>query len=335
MTVWKVVIPDRVAPPADVEQSVFGARAEVVALQAQTEAELRGHIEDADAVLAWHDLTWDAALLREMPKCRVIVRVGVGFDNVDLQAAAAQNIAVSNVPDYGTNDVADHAMALLLSLARGLIGYDRCAREGHWSWGLAPSFRITGKQLGIIGLGRIGAATSLRAKAFGMRVGYYDPYKPSGWDKTLGVKRYLSLEELAAESDVVSVHAPLTEETRGMLGAQFFAHTRPGVVLINTARGPVLDWKAFAAAFNEQRIAAAGFDVLPVEPPKQDDPVIAAWIAGDPRVRDRLIITPHCAFYSAEARLEMRRKAAEEALRILSGERPLNPVGLDRPATLP
>jgi phosphoglycerate dehydrogenase-like enzyme len=187
-----------------------------------------------------------------------------------------------------------------------------------------PSFRLTEKRLGIVGLGRIGTATALRARAFGMRVGFYDPYKPSGWDKALGVERFLSLDALARACDAVSVHTPLTPETRGLLGREFFAAARPGLVLINTARGPVIEWEAFRAAFEDGRVAAAGLDVLPIEPPDRTDPLIGAWMAG--ATGDRLIVTPHCAFYSPEALIEMRRKAAEEALRILSGAGPLNRV---------
>jgi C-terminal binding protein len=324
MTVWNVIVPDRVVPPAEVEQQVFGDRARVIALNATTEAQLRGHIEEADAILAWHDLVWSAEVLASMPRCRALVRVGVGFDNVDVAAATRQGIAVSNVPDYGTHDVADHAMALLLSLARGLEGSNRVAREGAWKWGLVPSFRLTDKVLGIVGLGRIGTATALRAKAFGMKVGFYDPYKPSGWDKALGLTRFHSLAELARASDVVSLHTPLTDETRGMIGGSFFAAAKQGLVVINTARGPVIDWPAFAEAFRSGRISCAGLDVLPTEPADAADPLIGAWMKGDPLARERLLITPHCAFYSPEALFEMRRKAAEEALRILSGERPLN-----------
>lgn len=321
---WHVVIPDRVVPPADVEQAVFGDRAIVTALEAHANADLRGRHETADAILAWHDLVWDAGTLASMPRCKALVRVGVGFDNVDLEAARRQGIVVSNVPDYGTHDVADHAIALLLSLARGLAGSDRVARGGAWRWGLVPSFRLTDKWLGIVGLGRIGTATALRAKAFGMRVGFYDPYKPSGWDKALGLTRFLSLDELARTCDVVSLHTPLTPETRGLIGHAFFEAARPGLVVINTARGPVLDWQAFRAAFETGRISCAGLDVLPIEPPDRTDALIAAWESG--ALGERLLVTPHCAFYSPEAVVEMRRKSAEEALRILSGVGPLNRV---------
>lgn len=327
MSGWQVIVADRLPAPADVEQQVFGERGRVIALEARTESELRGRIEQADAILAWHDLRWTSDVLATLERCKVIVRVGVGFDNVDLEAARARKIVVCNVPDYGTNDVADHALALLLAIARGLPGNDRIARDGAWAWGLVPSFRLTDKTLGIVGLGRIGSATALRAKAFGMRVGYYDPYRPSGWDKTLGVTRYHSLGELARASDVVSLHAPLTHETTGMIDGGFFAQTKRGVVLINTARGPIVDWPAFASAFSLGHVAAAGFDVLPIEPADRGDPLIRAWMTGEPAVRDRLVITPHCAFYSAEAMAEMRRKAAEEAMRVLAGEPPLNRVG--------
>ncbi len=323
---WKIVVPDRLAPPPDIEQHVFGDRGTVSVLQAKTEAALVGQIEDADAILAWHDLQWTAGVLATLRRCKAIVRVGVGYDNVDLEAARAHGITVCNVPDYGTHDVADHAIALLLSLARGLVGNDREARSGAWAWGLVPSFRLTDKTLGIVGLGRIGAATAIRAKAFGLRVGFYDPYRPSGWDKALGLTRYHSLSELAAASQIVSLHTPLTTETRGMIGREFFAAAPHGQVLINTARGPIVDWPAFSQAFESGRVAAAGFDVLPTEPADRNDALLRAWMEGRSDVRDRLVITPHCAFFSQEAMHEMRRKAAEEALRILLGQPAMNLV---------
>jgi D-3-phosphoglycerate dehydrogenase/C-terminal binding protein len=323
---WIVVVPDRMKPPADVEQAVFGDRAMVRVLGAHRNEQLPGHIEDADAILAWHDLRWDASVLATLRRCKTLVRVGVGFDNVDLVAARDRGIVVCNVPDYGTHDVADHAIALLLSLARGLDGNNRISREGAWGWGLVPSFRITGKTLGLVGLGRIGTATAVRAKAFGMNVAFYDPYKPQGWDKALGIARFHSLNELAAASDIVSLHTPLTPETRGMIGREFFAAAKRGQVLVNTARGPVVDWPAFSSAFADGTISAAAFDVLPVEPADAREPLIRAWMDGRPDVRDRFIVTPHCAFYSQEALVEMRRKAAEEALRVLEGKRPLNQV---------
>ncbi|MBX2803286.1 MAG: C-terminal binding protein [Myxococcales bacterium] len=327
MSRWTVIVPDRLAPPADVEQAVFGDDAEVITLQAKHNAELEGCIEGANAILAWHDLQWTEAVLRTMPECRVLVRVGVGYDNVDLDAAEKLGITVCNVPDYGTHDVADHAIALLLALARGLVGHDRCARTDHWQWGLVDTFRLTGRRLGIVGLGCIGTATALRAKAFGLDVSFYDPYLPEGWDKTYQLRRHRSLTDLAADSEIVSLHVPLTPQTRGMVDASFFDAASDGLVLINTARGPVVDWPAFRAAFDSGRVRCAGLDVLPDEPLDRTDPLLARWVAEEPSVRERLLITPHCAFYSQSALHEMRRKAAEEALRVLRGDPPLTRVG--------
>lgn len=326
MTRWQVVVADRLGPPADVEEAVFGDLAAVTLLQARSVAALRGQIEEADAILAWHELEWTEEVIAGLRRCRVIVRVGVGVDNVDLAAARRRGISVCHVPDYGTNDVADHALALLLALARGLVGNDRAARGGAWAWGLARSFRLTGRTLGIVGLGRIGTAVALRAMAFGMRVVYFDPYVAPGWDKALGVTRAATLAELAGSCDVISVHCPATAETRGMLGGSFFAGLRAGAILINTARGSIVDWAAFSSAFNNWQVAAAGFDVLPVEPADLADPLLKAWADGAAEVRDRLIVTPHCAFYSPEAVVELRRLAAEEALRVLLGEPPRAPV---------
>jgi len=327
-TPWKVVIADRISGTPDVEQRIFGSQAQVLALNAKRNEEVLGRIEDADAILAWHDLHWNEAMLSRLKKCKSIVRVGAGFDNVDLATAKKFGIIVSNVPDYGTHDVADHAMSLLLALARGLFPNNRKSTEGEksWAWGLAPSFRLTGKKMGIIGLGRIGTAAAMRAKAFGMEVGFYDPYKPAGWDKALGLIKYFTLRELLAESDVLSFHTPLTPETKGMANREFFTHCKRGVVVINTARGPVMDWLAFKDAFQSGQISCAGFDVLPVEPIDLEDSMLRSWANGDSELRDRLLITPHCAFYSSEAFLEMREKAALESLRVLRGEKPQSQV---------
>ncbi len=324
---WKVVIPDRVKGPAEIEESISQGRAEIICLGAHQNNELRGKIEDAHAILAWHDLRWDAETLSSLKQCKVLVRVGAGFDNVDLDSARKLGIVISNVPDYGTNDVADHAIGLLLALARGLIGHDRQSKSGpeKWAWGLTPTFRLTGKKLGIVGLGRIGTATALRAKSLGLEVGFYDPYKPSGWEKSLSLKRFSTLEELAKNVFIVSLHTPLTPETRGFIDQKFWASTQKGVVLINTARGPILNWQDFKKYFESGQIGSAGFDVLPQEPPDLNEAFFKQWLKDD-SLKNRLLITPHCAFYSDEAVVEMREKAMREALRVLSGEKPLNQV---------
>ena len=257
----------------------------------------------------------------KLDRCKVIIRCGVGFDNVDLKAAGEKGIPVCNVPDYGTTDVADHAMALLLSLMRGLPAYDAAARDPKtWVWTAAgPLRRVTGARLGLIGLGRIGTAVALRAKAFGMRVSFYDPYINDGYDKVMGIERASSLDALLPGLDAVSFHVPLTPETRSMGSAGFFAKLSPGAVVINTARGGIVDTGALEEALRSGQVRAAGLDVLATEPASQKDPLVAAWCRGDEWIRHRLIITPHAAFFCGEAYEEMRRKAARAVRDVLTG----------------
>lgn len=318
-----ILIPDRLEPPADVEQAVFGPAARILTPGARHEAEIADEVwASADAVLAWHDLRFTADLLAKLRRCKVIVRIGVGYDNVDLEAAGRLGIAVCNVPDYGTADVADHAMALLLALARGVCAFSEQVRaaDDNWHWQAAgPLRRLAGSTLGIIGLGRIGTAVALRAKAFGMRVAFYDPYLPDGQDKALGVERCDELDELLAQADAVTIHTPLTDETRGMADAAFFATLKPGALFVNTARGPIVDLDALAGALRAGRLRGAGLDVLPQEPPDPAHPLIRAWRARELWVAHRLIITPHGAFYNEESYREMREKAAQEAKRVLDG----------------
>lgn len=328
MAKWKVIIPDRVVPPALVEEKIFENNADIVCLNAKENTEMIGKIEDADAILAWHDLHWNSDVLSSLERCKVLVRVGTGFDNVDLSAATSKGISICNLPDYGTNDVADHTLALLLSLARGVVTHNVLSQKGpeFWKWGQTPTFRLTEKKLGIVGLGRIGTAVALRAKSFGMQVGYFDPYLPIGWQKSLGLERYDSLEDLSKSSDIVSLHTPLSSETKDLIGDSFFNNAKSGLILLNTARGPVLNWPAFSKAFLGGKIAGAGFDVLPTEPPDLNDPLISKWIKNEDNLQSRMVVTPHCAFYSQEALTEMRQKAAREALRVLKGEKPQSQV---------
>lgn len=277
----------------------------------------------ADAVILWHDVEVTRAVMPKLKQCRVIVRCGAGFDNVDLRVAGEQGIAVCNVPDYGTNDVADHSLALLLSLWRGLPFVGEAARrsEAGWSWDAAsPLTRITNKTIGVIGLGRIGTAVALRARAFGMRVLFYDPYIADGYDKALGLERRHSLDEMLPELDAVTFHTPLTDETRGMAGARFFSRLREGAILVNTARGPIVPLDALEGALRSGRLRAAGVDVLDGEPPDERHPLIRAWRADEPWLFGRLVVTPHVAFYCAEAYEEMRRKAAQTARLSLDGK---------------
>lgn len=322
MTDRTVYITDFWDGPVDVEQAALGDAATVVALHAHRESELLPRIADAAGLLVWHDIRIGAATIEALHRCRAIVRVGVGFDNVDLDAARRRDIVVCNVPDYGIEDVADHAIALMLALVRNLprLGADLRARPAYWNARrCARTPRLRGMVFGVIGLGRIGSATALRAKAFGMDVVEFDPYIPDGRDKALGVRRADSLDELLAQSDVVSLHTPLNESTRGMMSAAALEECKRGAILINTARGPICDTAAVLGAIESGRLAGAGLDVLPVEPPPEDDPLLVA--ARDPQhpAHYRVLLTPHSAFYTEEGFEEMRRKAAQEMRRALLG----------------
>lgn len=272
-------------------------------------------------MILWHDVAIDRAVLDKLDRCRIIVRCGAGYDNVDVAAAGERGIPVSNVPDYGTNDVADHTLALLLSLWRGLPRVTETARAdtAGWAWVAANELRrLAGATLGIIGMGRIGTAVALRAQAFQMRVICYDPYLADGYDKALGVDRRRSLNSLLADADAITFHAPLTDETRGMAGLEFFARARAGVVVVNTARGGIIQLGALADALRSGQVGAAGLDVLESEPPDEDHPLIDAWRRNEPWVAGRLLVTPHVAFMCAEAYEEMRRKAAQTVRDYLS-----------------
>ena len=321
---FTILIPDRLKPPADIEQRVFGEDAKIVVAQATQSDQIPDEVlGSCDAVLAWHDLTFDKAFLGKLHRCKVIVRVGVGFDNIGLSASAQFGIRVCTVPDYGVHDVADHTMGLLLSLSRGIIPSNDYARCGGWDWDFASGLRrITNTTLGIIGLGRIGGAVAHRARAFGMKILFYDPYQPVGIEKAWNIERCGCLEAIAEQSDTISVHTPLTEETRLMIGGGFFRRCGRRPLFINTARGGIVDLDALYLALVDGTVRGAGLDVLIEEPPNSEALLVKAWKESGNELNRRLIITPHCAFCNRESIEEMRRKASKEALRVLRGEAP-------------
>jgi phosphoglycerate dehydrogenase-like enzyme len=306
-----------------VERGVLGPGAEIECFECRAGWELPDRVGALDAVMVWHLLQVDADVVRRLRVCRVIVRVGAGYDNVDLAAAGAAGIPVVTIPDYGTNDVADHAMALLLALCRRLPVYLDALRldpVGAWQPEVAGEVsRLTGSTLGIIGLGRIGSAMAVRAKSFGLRVAFYDPYLPDGFEKSLQVERVNSLEELVASSDYLSIHAPLTAETRGMVNGELLKRVKPGLTLINVARGGIVSLNAVAEALADGRLRAFGADVLESEPPRPDHPLISAFRARDPQLDGRILLTPHAAFFATESRIEMRTKSAQRMLDAIRG----------------
>ncbi len=272
----------------------------------------------ADACYVAHLIPFDAALIAKLERCRLIVRTGVGFDHIDLQAAGAAGIAVCNVPDYGTSEVADHAIGLMLALVRGITRYHDALREdpiGGFDWRLAPNVRrIRGATFGVVGLGRIGSAAALRAKAFGMRVVAFDPHVPRGQEIALDVERVDRLEDLLAVADVVSLHCYLDATTRHLIDGAALARMQPHALLINTARGGVVDLEALHDALAGGRIGGAGIDVLAEEPPVSLPRLVRAYRDREPWCEGRLILTPHAAFASADGRRDMRVKGAKAVL---------------------
>ena len=330
LPMFKVVITDLVAPPAEPEETIFAGLAKVECLRARSVAELEGRIEEADAIIVFHEVSLPADIVDRLEQCRVIVRGGVGYDAVDFRRAAERGIPVCNVPDYGVDEVADHAIGMLIACKRRFFLPERRLKQSLEPWdcrAVEPVPRLAGATLGIVGLGRIGQATAQRARAMRMRVIAHDPYLRPGTEKVFGVER-VDFGSLLEQSDVVSLHVPLTGETRHMIDADALGRMKPSAILVNTARGAVVETAALAAALREGRIAGAGVDVLPAEPPSADEPLVQLWReAGESNAN--LILTPHTAFYSVEGLQEMRTKAAEEIVRALRGENLLNCVNAD------
>jgi C-terminal binding protein len=323
MTVsYQVVITDLIDDDLEPEREVLGELAHVTALHARSEAELVGRIEQADAVILYHELALTEATIRRLERCRVIVRGGVGFDNVDRPLCRQLGIPVANVPDYGTEEVADSALAMLLGLARGIHLANSVLRDGQGDWSYeraVPLMRLRGSVLGIVGLGRIGTAMAMRGKSLGMDVAFFDPYKPDGYDKSLGIRRVETLDELLAQSLAVSLHCPLSEETFHIIDAAAIAKLPRGSYLINTARGGVADVRALPDALASGQLAGAGIDVLEREPPLPDDPLLRAWRDPQHPAHHRLILNPHLAWYCQQGQRELRRKTAETCRRALLG----------------
>ena len=298
-------------PAASVERGIIGDAADVRTFLCNSDADFAGDIIGAAALIVWHNIPITAPGLRRLKRCRALIRNGVGFDSVDVRVAAECNIAVCNVPDYGTEEVADHAIALALALCRQLFPLDAEAKRLRWLIKVETKMRrLRELTFGIVGLGRIGTATALRAKALGFKVCFYDPYLPNGADKAVGITRARTLEELLRQSDVLSLHCPLTKETHHLLGQRELAWMKPSAFIVNTARGAIIKKSAILAALREGRLAGAGLDVV------EDEPLRSAEEAATPN----LIVTCHAAFCSVEAKQEMRATSARIARAAVRGE---------------
>jgi phosphoglycerate dehydrogenase-like enzyme len=319
-------------PDDSVERRIYGSDVRVIFPKATSSL---ADLPDADCaaadglmILRYKVFAKD---LERFPKLKAICRMGVGYDNLDRVAAADRGIMILNVPDYGTTEVADHAMALALSLRRGLLLHherQRAEPPAVWRYIDDPLVRRSNVQtFGIVGMGRIATAVALRAKAFGFRVVFFDPYLPNGVELGLGVERAPTLEDLLRQTDTLSVHAPLTRTTRGLLGLKELSLLPKGAVVVNTARGPIVDIDALATLLQSGQLSGVGLDVVPVEPPVEPVPeLIRAYRAREPWTLGRLIITPHSAFYTPQAWDDIRSKSAETMRAALVGPRPQNVI---------
>ncbi len=321
------IIDWRTAPQGDaesaIEKHIIGQAARVTRHLCDTDADIDDELASADAVIIWHNMPLSVRGIERLKRCRAIIRNGVGFDSVDIQAARERGIAVCNVPDYGTEEVADHAIALALALCRQILPLDAEAKTLGWNIRVTPRLRrLSTLTFGIVGLGRIGTATALRAKALGFKVVFFDPYLPNGADKAVGVKRARSLDELLIQTDVLSLHCPLNEETHHLIAERELALLKPGAFVVNTARGAVIRKSAILQALREGRLAGAGLDVI------EDEPLRTPEEAATPN----LIATCHAAFCSVESKAEMRGTSARIALAAVTGQ-PLENVvnGVSRP----
>ena len=311
MPLYRVLLTDYAWPDLQIEESTLaGAGASLIVADDTSSAALKSMVGQVDAIMTcWAPIPRE--VIEAAEQCRVIARLGIGLDNIDVAAATARRVAVTNVPDYCLTEVAEHTMALLLGLARHVTRFDGAAKQGQYDLlGVPTMRRVAGQTVGLIGYGRIGQTVGRLAAALGMRVVAHTRSQ-----RKLTGAEWLSLEELLSASDFVSLHLPLTGESRKLIDASRLAQMKPTACLINTARGALIDHVALAAALAQDRLAGAALDVHEPEPPDLTQPLYR-----DPRV----IITPHAAFSSMESLRELRQRATQSVIDCLEGRDPRN-----------
>jgi D-3-phosphoglycerate dehydrogenase len=312
-----VAITDYVFPSLEPERRVLAPLSvELRPQQCGSEEEIIALTRDADGVLnCYAKIT--ARVIENLDRCKIIARYGIGVDNVDLAAASKARILVTNVPDYCVDEVSDHALTLLLALARQIVAADRTVKAGTWDVvAHAGIRRLRGQTLGLLGFGKIAKALASKVQPLGMKVLVYDPYLQPAAIAPHGAEA-VNFERILTEADAISIHVPLSPETRNLIGQRELARMKPTAFLINTSRGGIVDERALAVALKEDRLGGAALDVLSAEPPPPDHPL---------RQAPNMILTPHLAFYSRESVIELQTKAAEEVARALKGEPPRSPV---------
>ena len=316
----KALITDYVWPNIDTETEVLrAAGVEPVVAPEGSEQTLASLAVDADIIMfCFAQVT--ANVLDAATKCKVASRYGIGVDNIDIPRATELGIVVTNVPDYCIDEVTDHALGMILALNRRLVPHDRSVKSGGWADVVLnqPMHRTRGATLGVLGYGRIGRALAEKAVNFGMQIVAYDPLLEPG--QTVAGAQILSFDDVLQASNFISVHTPLTPETEGMIGAEQLASMPAGSIIVNCARGGIIQEQALADALHSGHIAGAGLDVLEPAPPPADHPLMSA---------ENVIITPHTAFFSQASTVELERRTAEEAVRVLRGEMPQNLINPD------
>ncbi len=311
---YQVVITDCDHGSIEEEKEEFGrVRAELILAQVQKEEDLIRACKEADGLVNQYALL-TRRVFENLPKCKVVSRYGVGVDSVDLRAATDFGIIVANVPDYCMDEVASQTVAMILTLTRKTAFFDRKVKSGEWDFHLGiPIYRIKGKTLGLVGCGKIGLEVAKKISCFGVKVIAFDPFL----EKTLGGVELRDLDSVLKESDFISIHCPLNDSTRHLIGEKEFKKMEKKPLLINTSRGPIIDERTLIKALEQGLISGAGLDVLETEPPDSQNPLLKM---------ENVVLSPHMGFYSEESISELKRRTARNVSDVLMGKRPSSVV---------
>ena len=312
-----VVVTDSPFPSLDpAKKALEDANAEVIQAPSSSEEDIIKSAEYADAILVTY-AKLNENILRSLKNCKAIGRFGIGVDNIDLKVAGELGISVNYVPDYCLDEVSDQAMAMIISMARKIPQSNKLVQSGRWEMpAVVPMYRLRGKTVGLIGFGNIPRLMTPKAQAFGFNVIASDPYAPKELFEKFNVES-VTMDELYERSDFISVHAPLLPETKGLVNKESFKKMKKTAIIVNTARGPLIDESDLIEALDNKEIGGAGLDVVETEPLPEDSALLG---------RDNVILAPHTAFYSVEALEELQRKAASDVARVLNGEEPIYPI---------